>query len=159
MAVKKIISGGQTGADQGGLIAGRQLKLETGGTAPKGFRTANGDDPRLALLGLTEHTSREYPPRTKCNVRDSDGTLVIGRHTSPGSKLTIRLCADLRKPCFLVPWMSGQETPAVDAFRAWLQEQDIQVLNVAGNGEDGNKGIGRVTIAFLVEALTVQATS
>lgn len=154
MAVRKIISGGQTGADQGGLVAGRRLGLETGGTAPKGFRTAVGDDPRLAKLGLVEHSSDKYPPRTKCNVRDSDGTLVIGRHSSPGSKLTIRLCAELRKPCFLQAWFVGQEVPDPTEFQAWLIANDIQVLNVAGNGEGGNRGIGRVTIEFLVRALS-----
>lgn len=154
MAVLKIISGGQTGADQGGLVAGRRLGLETGGTAPKGFRTAVGDDPRLAELGLVEHSSDKYPPRTKCNVRDSDGTLVIGRHSSPGSKLTIRLCAELRKPCFLQAWLVGQDVPDTAEFQAWLIANDIRTLNVAGNGEGGNQGIGRVTIEFLVRALS-----
>lgn len=155
MSVRKIISGGQTGADQGGLVAGRKLGLETGGTAPKGFRTATGDDPRLASLGLVEHTSDKYPPRTKCNVRDSDGTLVIGRHSSPGSKLTIKLCAELRKPCFLLPWLSGQEEVLDPAdFKKWIEDNNIETLNVAGNGEGGNQGIGRVTVDFLVDALS-----
>lgn len=155
MPVRKIISGGQTGADQGGLVAGRKLGLETGGTAPKGFRTATGDDPRLASLGLVEHRSDKYPPRTKCNVRDSDGTLVIGRHSSPGSKLTIKLCAELRKPCFLIQWLSGQDEALDPAdFKRWLEDNEIETLNVAGNGEGGNQGIGRVTVDFLVNALT-----
>jgi hypothetical protein len=34
-----IISGGQTGADQGGLFAAEILKIKTGGYAPKGYRT------------------------------------------------------------------------------------------------------------------------
>lgn len=158
MAVRKIISGGQTGADQGGLVAGRRLGLETGGTAPRGFRTATGDDPRLAALGLTEHASRDYQPRTKDNVLDADGTIVIGRHSSPGSKLTIKLCAEFRKPCFLLPWNSGEEVPDPTEFQAWLLRNDIQVLNVAGNGEGNNQGVGRAAVAFLVAALTVRDT-
>ena len=159
MSVRKIISGGQTGADQGGLVAGRKLGLETGGTAPRGYRTATGGDPRLAKLGLVEHASDKYPPRTKCNVRDSDGTLIIGRHSSPGSKLTARLCKDLGKPCFLQNWVTGQDVPDTTEFKAWLLLNNIQILNVAGNGENGNPGIGRVTIAFLMNALSVPVSS
>ncbi len=42
MMVRKIISGGQTGADRGGLLAGEALKIETGGTAPPIFMTELG---------------------------------------------------------------------------------------------------------------------
>lgn len=42
MTLRKIISGGQTGADQGGLRAGRLLHLETGGTAPHNWMTEQG---------------------------------------------------------------------------------------------------------------------
>jgi len=41
-SVAKIISGGQTGADQGGLNAGLLLGIETGGTAPPRFMTDAG---------------------------------------------------------------------------------------------------------------------
>lgn len=54
----KIISGGQTGADEGGLEGARLLGIPTGGTAPKGYRTENG--PNLTLrdtYGLVEHWS------------------------------------------------------------------------------------------------------
>ena len=45
--IKKIISGGQTGADRGGLLAGRHLGIETGGTAPPDFITEVGVDDSL----------------------------------------------------------------------------------------------------------------
>jgi hypothetical protein len=46
--IVKVISGGQTGADQGGLVAARTLKIETGGTAAKGWLTEDG--PKRKLL-------------------------------------------------------------------------------------------------------------
>ncbi len=55
--VAKIISGGQTGADRGGLEAGRVLGIETGGTCPKFFRTETGHDVSLQGFGLVEHES------------------------------------------------------------------------------------------------------
>jgi hypothetical protein len=46
--IEKIRSGGQTGADEAGLVAGERLGLETTSLCPKGwrFRTANGEDIR-----------------------------------------------------------------------------------------------------------------
>ena len=42
MKIFKIISGGQTGADKGGLIAAKKANIKTGGIAPKGFMTEAG---------------------------------------------------------------------------------------------------------------------
>jgi Circularly permutated YpsA SLOG family len=39
MLLKKIISGGQTGADQAGLRTAKRLGIETGGWMPQGWRT------------------------------------------------------------------------------------------------------------------------
>ena len=38
----KIVSGGQTGADRGGLEAAIHLGLDWGGWAPKGWRAEDG---------------------------------------------------------------------------------------------------------------------
>ena len=51
--LQKIISGGQTGADLGGLMAGKDLNIEIGGTAPIGFLTNQGVNLRLgSYFGL-----------------------------------------------------------------------------------------------------------
>ena len=58
----KIISGGQTGADTGGLLAGKRLGIKTGGTAPPRFMTDAGTNYALHLsFGLVEG---EPDPRT-----------------------------------------------------------------------------------------------
>ena len=96
--LRKIISGGQTGADQGGLRAAEYLRLETGGVAAKGFRTENGyQEDYLKSFGLI-NLGLDYPERTAQNVQDSDGTVVFGRITSTGSKLTIREAAEWGNP-------------------------------------------------------------
>ena len=72
----QVISGGQTGADLGGLIAARAFSLRTGGWMPMGFLTLDGPQPDLAkLYGLQEHSSASYPPRTRRNVQQSDATI------------------------------------------------------------------------------------
>lgn len=150
MALKKIISGGQTGADYAGLLAGREMGLETGGTAPKGWRIClpdgtDGSNPGLEKFGLIQHSSREYPPRTRQNVIDSDGTVWFGYDKSPGGKLTARTCASEEKP-FLI-------NPTPENLRSWVALQDIEVLNVAGNrASEQNPDIEDKTYSALIEA-------
>ena len=100
MRLRKIISGGQTGADRAGLAAAALLGLETGGTAPQGYRTMEGSDFDLRdTFGLKEHWSSAYPPRTECNVKDSDGTIRIARDfDSAGERLT-KLIQQARFAC------------------------------------------------------------
>src|SRR5262249_29141313 len=74
-ALEKIISGGQTGVDQGALCAARKAGFPTGGWAPKGWLTERGPAPWLAELGLLQHASPSYPLRTRANVAASDATL------------------------------------------------------------------------------------
>jgi hypothetical protein len=76
MQLIKVISGGQCGVDKAGLVAAQLAKITTGGTAPKGYRTLDGNDLDLRdVFGLSEHWSYSYPPRTENNVKDSDGTV------------------------------------------------------------------------------------
>jgi hypothetical protein len=44
MKTKKVISGGQTGADLTGLEEAHKRGIPTGGTVPKGCRTESGSN-------------------------------------------------------------------------------------------------------------------
>jgi hypothetical protein len=159
--IKKIISGGQTGADQGALRAAKSLGLQTGGFAPRGFATEDGYLPALAVeFGLQEHSSSRYPARTQSNVLAADATLMVGQMTSPGSALTRRNAYRYDKPLFVVPWpapnaATGAATgafaqlPSAD-FLKWLSDNRVEILNVAGNRESQNPGIGNATLFFLL---------
>ena len=66
---EKIISGGQTGADIGGLVGAERCAIATGGCAPRNYRTENG--PQVILksrFGLIAHPSPNYRDRTQENV-------------------------------------------------------------------------------------------
>ncbi len=143
MAVTKIISGGQTGADMGGLLAGRELGIETGGTAPKNWNTEDGPDTSLPSFGLTQGVGG-YKFRTILNLRMSDGTVIFGR-PSAGSILTAKHCRDQEKPYIL--------NPGTLAFLKWIVENDIHVLNVAGNRESVSPGIETKVKDYLILAL------
>ena len=73
----RIISGGQTGADQGALLAARALSLPSGGTAPTGWLTETGSEESLLKgFGLIECPEPGYDARTRQNVLDADGTVL-----------------------------------------------------------------------------------
>lgn len=120
--LKKVISGGQTGADRAGLECARDLGLETGGWAPRGFRTENGPDPSLKDFGLVETASDDYPTRTRYNVRDSDATIWFGSK-SPGYWCTKKAADKLGKP-FIENPTNTQHIVIVDR---------CETINIAGN--------------------------
>jgi len=181
MTLKKIISGGQTGADQGGLEAGKELGLETGGQAPLGWKTERGPQEKLLQsFGLIQHWSSNYDKRTEANVLNSNGTVIFGNHSSAGSKLTARLCLKHHKPCLLISTDALNEMlqpkNLVETFRAelnsrliseeraerwgtsnslpdFIRHHNLIVLNVAGNRESYNPGIQERVKNFLVQAL------
>lgn len=125
LQLERIISGGQTSIDQLGLEVARSLGIPTGGVTPKGYLTEAGPNSSLRdWYGLTEHESANYPPRTRSNVQQADGTLVLGQLTG-GTKLTVDACLEAGKPYLI--------NPAADEVRAWLNEHRIKILNVAGN--------------------------
>ena len=151
MRPSKIISGGQTGADQAGLHAAKILKIKTGGTAPYNYMTDEG--PNLGLLrsyGLNPgpYDPKTYPKRTRINIADSDGTVIFKALgiRSPGSQLTINICIAMNKPHIINP------TPS--RLRKWVEDQGILTLNVAGNRERINPGLEERVTKILVEAFT-----
>lgn len=152
MTLKKIISGGQTGADVAALIFAKEHGLETGGWMPKGFRIENSYRPEYATAyGMKETISKAYQPRTELNVRSSDGTLIFGNELSSGSRLTISLCEQWDKPFIKIQWPYKEDGPlaSIWAFIKWLEDYNIETLNVAGNRESVNPGIHQATIDFL----------
>lgn len=147
MRPTKIISGGQTGADQGGLDGAKHIGIETGGTVPKGCRTESGPNRRLITdYGCIEHKDWRYPPRTKCNVLDADGTVWVGNVGSAGYYCTRG--ADVLLPA-RKHWL---ENPTPEQLREWVITHRIRVLNVAGNRESTNPGIFDKTRTLIIEA-------
>ena len=68
--VSKIISGGQTGADRGGLDAAIELEIPYGGWCPKGRLSEDGVIPNK--YKLNEMPSKDYLKRTEQNVIDAE---------------------------------------------------------------------------------------
>lgn len=156
--VRTIISGGQTGADRGGLDAAILLGLKRGGMAPAGWRAEDGEIPMKYRAGMMQSASAAYPVRTRANIEWSDGTLIFSLGPLPsesGSMLTANLARQLDKPLRHIEMsrLSGLSTFEVDHFREWLSHHSIRTLNVAGPRESREPGIQAATCAALVAIL------
>ena len=157
MLIKKIISGGQTGADQAGLAIAVEFGISTGGWAPKGWITSEG--PNRVLLkskyNLKECTEAGYPPRTEWNVRDSDGTIRLATNfNSPGEVCTMKGITKYKKPHIDVDL--NEPIPPNDVVE-WVVWNNIKILNVAGNTQKVSYDVYSVVYEYLSEVLTILA--
>ena len=80
--IKKIISGGRTGADRAALDVAIKFNIPHGGWIPKGRLAEDG--PLPDKYHLQEMPTSSYPKRTEQNVIDSDGTLIFFRGKPTG---------------------------------------------------------------------------
>jgi hypothetical protein len=149
----KIISGGQTGADLGGLIAAKAHGVETGGCAAKGYVTENGVNNELkTVYGLVDK-GLDYVERTKENVKNSDVTLIFAdKMMSAGTKLTVNTCKEHKKK-FLQNPAAYEIEKLITKMSRILDEDAVFVINVAGNRESVAPGVCARTSNVVSHAL------
>ena len=129
--LERIVSGGQTGADQAALDVAIELAIPHGGWVPKGRRTERGPLPEK--YRMKEMPTDSYPKRTEQNVIDSDGTLIISHGgLKEGSDYTRMMAAKHGKPWIHIDADKHSVEVAVQMIRTWISGNDIEVLNVAG---------------------------
>lgn len=129
--IEKIISGGQTGAGRAALDAAVELDIPHGGWVPK-YRTAeDGVVPKK--YNLKEMPTSSYTARTKQNVLDSDGTLIISHgELTGGSALTQEYAEKRRRHYFHVDLDITPAVKGVIMINHWIELNEIKILNVSG---------------------------
>ncbi len=140
MILAKVISGGQAGAEQGGLRAAKARGVPTGARVPRGWKT-------------------EAASRTKRNVSVAHGVLWFGNPHSPGGRLTMWAAVKANVDTFVV---LAQSTP--QDVTDWIvghllpgNEEAGVVLMVASNRESCSPGIGATAERFVGEVLDLLA--
>lgn len=148
--VDKLISGGQTGVDRAALDVALAMGIPCGGWCPQGRRAVDGEIP--AKYPLKETKAQNYNKRTKLNVQDADGTLILHQgELSGGTAYTAYLAEKMGKSHLVVDLaQSSNPQDMVD----WLEQQGIRVLNIAGPREDKCPGIHEQVSRFLRNVLT-----
>ena len=144
----KVVSGGQTGVDRAALDWALSHDIDHGGWCPKGRLASDG---RIALHYLLRETeSAGYRQRTKCNVQDSDATLIVNMAQLDGGTLqTVEFAKRLKKPHLVIQLdLEPLEVLAVQVNN-WLCQGRHEVVNIAGPREEKRPGISALTISLL----------
>jgi hypothetical protein len=129
--IKKIISGGQTGADQAALDVAIDFNIPHGGWISKGRKTEKGRLPDR--YHLKETNTIDDAQRTELNIVDSDATLLFSHGVlKGGSALTRDLAKKHNKSCLHIDLDEINEYKIVDIVRVWLRIKKVSVLNIAG---------------------------
>jgi hypothetical protein len=151
--LEKIITGGETGADQAAWRVAQAFGVRTGGWMPRGFLTADGPRPEFAQqYGAAEMPTDSYSARTEQNVRESDATLWFGETTTSGAQATVGACRSFGKSCMLI-YPGATFEPA--HVQEWIAKHKIRTINVAGNREADEPGIGDRVQRFLERVLSL----
>ena len=150
--LKKIVSGGQTGADRAALDFALRLGIPHGGWVPKGRRAEDGPLPDRYVL--KETSTANYPERTEQNVVDSDGTLVISHGSlTEGSAYTIEMAIKHGRPWLHLDMERLTLQEASQRLRSWMATSSIEVLNVAGPRQSNDSRIYDTVLAVLLASL------
>ena len=137
LLLRKIVSGGQAGADRAALDWALENGFPHGGWCPRG-RVAE-DGPRPARYLLRETPSAKYPERTGWKVRDSDATVVFTMSVlglTGGTLLTAEFADRSGKPVLHL-WPSNardgrHHSGPAEALQRFLRTHAVATLNVAG---------------------------
>ena len=128
--LRKIISGGQTGADRAAWDSAIEAGIAMAGSFPR----ASGETVRFPPISrMTETASGDPMERTRLNVIDSDATLLFS-HGPPtgGSRLTAEFAAEHLKPLLHVDFSAVSLENGLKRAAEWIEANKIGVLNIAG---------------------------
>lgn len=115
--------------------------------------TEYGPAPHLADFGLVETTSNKYQPRTYANAKLGDGTIRFASHwNSRGEICTLNAILQYNRPYFDVDIRNP--LPPEEAAK-WITENNIEVLNVAGNRETTAPGIQMFVDNYMTKVLLI----
>jgi len=150
----KIISGGQTGADQAALDAAVVTGTPHGGWVPEGRTTERG--PLSQKYAVEEMIGCGYSERTEKNVVESDGTVIIthGKLTG-GSEYTLAMARKHKRPCIHIDLNNKRMSDGAESILAWLRKHMIQVLNVAGTRASKDEKIYRAVFNLMEEVVNI----
>lgn len=167
MILRRIISGGQSGADQAGWRSAKAVGLACGGWMPRGYLTEDGPRPEFAeMYGVNQHVSDKYPPRTRKNIEWADATVIFDtthgkrmEDLSRGTQLALKITMELNRPSLVIGVDLAEPTTRkrTGCLAGWVLEHKVTTLNVAGNRESSAPGIGAWVEAHMLDLFRVLA--
>lgn len=149
--IEKVISGGQTGADIGGLRAAKSVGIPTGGFMPMGFRTLDGFAPWMeSEFGMVAIDTPSYAERTRLNVMQSDCTIRFAfDFKTGGERCTLSAIKKYAKP-YIDFYVGVLDLSNTNKLVRWITDNDFKIINIAGNSEKRYAGMEDLVRRFLV---------
>lgn len=150
--LRKIISGGQQGAEQAALDAALKNSLKTGGWCNKGKLSGDGAIPMK--YELREMPFDDPSKKYELNLREATGTIVIFERTENAfTHQLVELGKKYNKPCLLVDLHNDFSTEK-DVILLWLDANKIVTLFITGpeenvNGDFYKKSLKLMNSAFI----------
>ncbi|MGI8883064.1 MAG: putative molybdenum carrier protein [Pyrinomonadaceae bacterium] len=147
--IKKIISGGQTGADRAAFDFALENGFKIGGFVPK---DRSAEDGRISdkYVNLIETETEDYAERTELNVKIADATLILSHgELKGGSLLTKQFAEKYKKPFLLIDLSALSMEKAVGQMQKWVNSLNCENLNIAGSRASEDAEIYDATKRFL----------
>lgn len=155
MILKKIISGGQVGADQGALDAAIKYNFPHGGWIQKVRKTPSGILPDK--YKLEEMSTAGYKERIEQNVIGSDGTVIISHgDLTGGADYSMKMTRRHKRPTLHIDLSETPAFIAASKINTWIIENKIEVLNVTGSRTSEDSDIYKDTM-YIVEGAILLA--
>ena len=149
--LKKIISGGQFGADQGALDAAIKYNFPYGGWIQKGRKTQSGILPDK--YKLKEMPIAGFKEKIEQNVIDSDGTVIISHgNLTGGADYSQKMTEKHNRPCLHINLNEVPDFMASSKINTWIIENDIEIMNVTGSRVSEDSDIYRNTM-YIIEGV------
>lgn len=131
LLLQKIISGAQTGVDRAALDAALAHAFPCGGWVPAGRLDEDGVIP--ARYPVKELQKGGFKERTRQNLQDADGTLVIYfGDLEGGTEETVYRCIKLHRPYRLIDAREIPPERAIVLALDFVESKNLRTLNVAG---------------------------
>jgi hypothetical protein len=150
--IKKIVSGGQIGADQAALDVAIKLGVPHGGWIQKGRKTQRGRLPEK--YQLKEMPISGFKERIEQNVIDSDGTVIITHgNLTGGSDYSQKMAKVHQRPCLHIDLNETSADMVGSKLNTWIIENEIEVLNVTGSRTSEDAKIYKDTMHIVEEII------
>ena len=150
--ITKIISGGQSGADQAALDVAIALGIPHEAWIPAGWGEENGIV--SGPYNFREMPTSSIPQWIKHNILYSNGTLILSHGKLTGGSAAVLESAEPRdRPILHVDLSGTGEFTAAQLIHSWFERNEIAILNVAGARAEKDPGMYNAATRVLETAL------
>jgi hypothetical protein len=155
--LKKILTGAFNDVERGALDFALSCEIAHGGWAPLGWLSKSGLDRNSC--NLQEVPNGGSPNYAERNIFDADGTLLITVDKPVGaSELVLNFARRYQHPLLHIDLATTARYPAAQMLAGWIDDLNIEVLNVTGGAPYTDRDLGSATRGILETAVLVIMT-